>query len=442
MTSKQSISRRITLVLTSLICLAVALAALLTFYIYRQMEERMIDKLVQTESARIALRVSRFGNQWQQPFERDMGPSMYAWGESDTVPAASLPEVVRSLPEGLHYLDQGKSTWHVQVADAMDGKLYVVYDSVVLEQQSRNFALALAGIVLACTLLAWLISGAVARWLVTPLNALTDRLERWVPGPPEPATSSVNEAARLMAVFNRVQDQVDATIANQREFSANLHHEIRTPLTIIRSDAELLMGRPAGEAQPGPDRLRRIVQSVDEIKQSLESTYGLAHASLDQVETVDIRGCVQDIIENLRMEAEEAGLELLNQAQAGHEEPLNRHALMTVLRNIFRNALQHAAPATLEITSLTHGVRFVDTGPGIAPSELPHVFDRYFSRRRKDQRARGADEAGAADSLDQSGLGLAIAQRVCIMQSWALEVASPVREGRGTCFTLRFRDAD
>ncbi len=429
----KSIAARTTFVLTCLVSLAVCLSALLAYLAYVRIQENMIDKLMETESRRLVARVTRFGGDWTKPFERDMGPSMYAWGESDRHPADSMPAKLRSLPLGLHHLDQGESTWHVAVADALDGRLYVLYDSIVIRHQLRDFALALVAIVLGCSLLALLVSRSVARWLVTPLNQLTERLTRWVPSSASAVARQGNEADRLVEVFNRVQDQVDAAIADQREFSANLHHEIRTPLTVIRSDAELMLRGSVKDPEGMRLRLERIAGLVQEISQSLESTYNLAHARFEDDARVHLRSCVDDVFENLRLEAGKAGLAFVNAVQAGHEATLSRHALMTVMRNIMRNAILHAAPATLVVESTAEGLRFTDTGPGIEPSELGSVFERYFSNRRADQ--RGGE---AAASVDQTGLGLAIAQRVCVMQSWRLEVLSPVAEGHGTCFTLAF----
>ncbi|ENO85227.1 sensor histidine kinase [Thauera linaloolentis] len=435
---KRSLKRRITLVLTSLVSLAVCVTAVLTYGVYLHVEKKMVRDLIDTESKRLVPRVSRFGDEWTSALERDMAPSMYVWGESPKVRAASLPDELRGLSIGLHELPRAESTWHVAVVKARDGLLYVVYDTVVLDKQRQDFTRALLAIVLGCSIFAMLLSGTVARWLVMPLNALTGRLTRWVPNSVAVDSPHANEADRLMEVFNRVQDQVDAAIADQREFSANLHHEIRTALTVIRSDAELMLRYSTMGLEQRRPRLERIVKSVNEIGQSLESTFSLAHARFEDKARVDIHACVEDIFESQSMEAHKAGLEFVNAVQPGHEETISRQALMTVMRNIVRNAVLHAAPARLTVSSIGHGLRFADSGPGIAPSELPHVFDRYFSNRRADQRQHEQREPGAAADMNQAGIGLAIAKRVCIMQSWTLDVASPASDGGGTCFTLFF----
>jgi signal transduction histidine kinase len=322
--------------------------------------------LARNEAKRMVLRVSRFGDRWEHPFERDMGPSMYAWGESPAVRAPNLPPELRELPIGLHALRRTDSVWHVAVASAMDGRVYVVYDSTVIKQQARRLDQALLGIVLCCTLLALLISGTVARWLTTPLNTLIERLARWVPGSSVDETAHANEADRLMEAFNRAQDQLDAAIAGQRELSANLHHEVRTPLTVIRSDAEIMLMDATAPAQR--TRLARIVRSVQEIEQSLESTYRLAHARFDDASPVNLRQGVEDIFESLQLEARKAGLAFENAVAPAHEVLASRQALMTVMRNIIRNAVLHAAPATLVVESMPQGLRFTDSGPGTGPT--------------------------------------------------------------------------
>lgn len=437
MKRSRPIAWRITWALTALVSLAVTLAAAASHQVYRQMQERMIDDLVATESARLVKRVSRFGDSWRSAFERDMGPSMFAWGETPALQAASMPPELRELGLGFHYLPHGEGIWHVLVAEAMDGRLYVMYDSIVVEQQSRLFAWALMSIVLVFSVLAFLVSIRVSHWLVSPLNVLVERLARWAPGGVQACARHTNEVDRLMEAFNRVQDQVDTAIADQRQFSANLHHEIRTPLTVIRSDAELLLRRqpPNDESEAG--RLRRIVQSVDEIEQSLESTYGLSQARNGGVEPVGLRDCAEDVGEGLRVEADEAGLVILNEVSPDQLENLNRYALLTVMRNIVRNAILHAAPATLEIRSGPRGLTFTDTGPGISAGELPYIFERYFSRRRVD--GGSAESRRDAEPAGNSGLGLAIAMRVCTLQSWTLTAESPAEQGRGIRFTLIFR---
>jgi signal transduction histidine kinase len=111
---------------------------------------------------------------------------------------------------------------------------------------------------------------------------------------------------------------------------------------------------------------------------------------------------------------------------------LDRYALLTVARNLIRNARDHAAPATLTIDEFPGGLRFTDDGPGIAADDLPWVFERFYRGRLSDT---GVDDQNAPAEV--RGLGLAIAKRVCDVQGWTLAVG-PAAKDRGAVFTLRF----
>src|SRR3546814_15106468 len=100
--------------------------------------------------------------------------------------------------------------------------------------------------------------------------------------------------------------------------------------------------------------------------------------------------------------------------------------LMTVIRNIVRNAIAHAAPGTLEIASAGHGLVFSDDGPGVSQVDAPHLFDRYYSTRRFDV-TPGEERAPRQGEV---GLGLAIAKRVCLVQGWGLEIAGNSKKRR------------
>lgn len=433
---KATIAQRVAWALTAFVTVVTVLAAGMAFYTHKKMEDRLIDGLVASESRYLDAGLSRGKARWDEPLEREISPVMSAWGEHPSNPAASMPALLRGLDNGIHHIRAESILWHVMVADSLDGKLYVLYDAADHEALARNFGLALFAIALFFIAVSHFMGRRVARWVVSPLQALTDRLEQWAPGSPSFLVARSDEAGRLMEAFNRVQDELDDSIAREREFAANLHHEIRTPLARIRSDSELMLRLPAmGEGESR--RLRRIMRSVDDVAESLESTYDIAHAEIGAVQALSLSDCVDDVFARLELEAGNARLELVNSVPADHVAILDRYALLTVMRNLVRNAISHAAPAILDVRSIGGGLAFVDSGPGIAADELPNIFDRYYSSRLVDQsRRRGMP--GGAGKEGRVGLGLAIARRVCATHGWHLAVESPVQGGRGTAFHLRF----
>ncbi|WP_129559756.1 sensor histidine kinase, partial [Bordetella pertussis] len=261
---------------------------------------------------------------------------------------------------------------------------------------------------------------------------LTRRLANWAPGAPDLAVTRDDEAGRLIEAFNRVQNQVDRSIAREREFSVNVSHEVRTPLAAIRSDSEMML-LAAGLDEGQRTRLVRIVANVDNVSTALESARAMARDEPRAPERVDLAACMDDAWRGLEVNAEAAGLAFANRIPAGSAHVLDRYAMLTVLRNLVRNAIEHAAPATLTAALRPDGaLELRDDGRGIAAEELPFVFQRFYSGRLRDSADNGSNEL-------PRGLGLAIAKRVCDMQGWQLSVDSE-RDGpaRGTRFVLRF----
>ena len=122
-----------------------------------------------------------------------------------------------------------------------------------------------------------------------------------------------------------------------------------------------------------------------------------------------------------------SGATLVNQVPRDDVENVDRLALVTVLRNLLRNAVEHASPGACSVRRIANGLTVADEGPGIAAEHRPFVFDRYFQGRL-------ADSPGAA--RHDKGLGLAIARQTADLRGWRLEL-DPAGS-RGTVFSLRF----
>ncbi len=428
--SKHSLMFRFTFALTALVWAAVLAVCFSAYEAHKSMGERMIDHLVETEALRLQTKLSQGKDRWDSAFERELGPNMRVWAESNSYHSASLPTVLRTLPNGLSRLSPGDSTWHVMAVDAMDGRLYVLYDTRDAETLTDKFGLALLAIALFFMVLSYLCARQLARWAVQPIQAVTSHLTRWAPGRAQALGLSSNEGEQLTEAFNRMQDRVDQALADQKEFSSNLNHEVRKPLSLIRTDAELGK-REVASLDRAVLRFDRIMRSADEMAESLEATYHLAHADHGLPEQTSVYDCVEAAFASAESEAISRSLALHNRVAKGHTEFLNRHMLLTVIRNIVRNAIAHAAPGRLEIASVEHGLVFTDDGPGVSQSDAPHLFDRYYSARRLDVMADGQP----APRHEETGLGLAIAKRVCVVQGWSLELAQE-QPGRSKGLTL------
>ncbi|MNK79295.1 Swarming motility regulation sensor protein RssA [compost metagenome] len=427
-----TLTQRVVWALTGTVALFVTALALLAYLTFDQMEDDLVNDILNTEMDRLVQHARNSDEFLPRVGARELGGSMRAWLSTDGQPPVGMPPELLSLDSGLHLIEPGAYTWHVMVAETGRGRVYLLYDATDNEERVHDFGLIVLGVGAICVVGAYALSRRVAAVAVGPLLDLTDRLATWAPGSPDLAVTRDDEAGRLIEAFNRVQNQVDKSIAREREFAGNLSHEVRTPLAAIRSDSELMLLTQVLT----PDqrlRLTRVMDNVDDVIVSLESARAMARDQLRPPEPVDLAECMEDAWRGYAAQAKIADLRFDNQVSEGQVLTLDRYALLTVLRNLVRNAVEHAAPATLTATlGAEGGLELRDDGKGIASADLPFLFRRYYSGRMRDSGVADGDEPAR-------GLGLAIAKRVCDMQGWSLSVESS-REGdaRGTRFSLRF----
>jgi signal transduction histidine kinase len=427
-----TLTQRVVWALTGTVALFVTALALLAYLTFDQMEDDLVNDILNTEMDRLVQHARASDEFMPRQGVRELGGSMRAWMSVDGQRPAGIPDEVLGLDNGLHLIEPGAYTWHVMVADTGRGKVYLLYDATDNEERVHDFGLIVLGVGAICVLGAYALSRRVAAVAVGPLLDLTDRLATWAPGAPDLAVIRDDEAGRLIEAFNRVQNQVDRSIAREREFAGNLSHEIRTPLAAIRSDSELML-LTQSLTPDQHQRLTRVVDNVDDVIVCLESARAMARDQLLPPAPVDIGVCMDDAWRGYEAQAGQADLRFDNQIGPGHVLTLDRYALLTVLRNLVRNAVEHAAPATLTVKFHAPGVlELRDDGKGIAADDLPFLFRRYYSGRMRDSGAAEQHEAAR-------GLGLAIAKRVCDMQGWLLTVESSQEPtSRGTRFLLRF----
>ncbi|OZI37297.1 two-component sensor histidine kinase [Bordetella genomosp. 10] len=436
MNGGSTLTQRVTWALTGLVAIFVSALVVLAYLTFDQMEDDLVNDILTTEAERQITHLQNGAVVMPEHGPLDLGSNMRAWVEKPGTVNPDIPEPIHNLGLGLHLVEPGVETWHVVIANSTQGRFFVLYDATDNEDRVFDFGLIVLGLGVISIIASYGVARKVAQLAVGPMLTLTDQLAKWAPGSPDLAVERNDEAGRLVEAFNRVQNQVDRSLAREREFAANLSHEVRTPLAAIRSDGELMLLAEVSDDQRS--RLTRVIKNVDSVAAALESARAMARDELRAPEEVDLHDCMQAAWQGLEAHAEQAGLELDDRLAPGNVRTLDRYALLTVLRNLIRNAIEHAAPARLSVSAVEDGIELRDDGKGISAADLPFVFDRYYSVRLRDMRNGGAESLEAAAALER-GLGLAIAKRVCDMQAWSLTVRSATEgEDRGTCFTLRF----
>jgi len=296
----------------------------------------------------------------------------------------------------------------------------------------------------------------LARSITNPLIAMTDASASIALGDYEqaiPATGH-DEVARLARSFNRMAREVQRSRQAQQDFVANVSHDLKTPLTSIQGFSQAML-EEAIHDEKGYRRAAQIIHDeAERMSQLVQRVLQLARLDagekMTQSSPVAVGELVQQAVQKLAPLVEEAGLEL--STLVPHDLPMlvgDREHLKQAVSNLVDNAIKYTPEGgRIEITAQNIAVRngkaqgpvqtacplphardgrwvavhIKDTGRGISPEDLPHLFERFY---RADKSRTGAGG---------SGLGLAIAREIVEAHGGTIGVTSDL--GRGSCFCV------
>jgi two-component system sensor histidine kinase MprB len=257
--------------------------------------------------------------------------------------------------------------------------------------------------------LAALLGRLVAGAAVLPLKRLTQATEhvaltRDLSGRIEPVGE--DEIGRLATSFNAMLDALeqsmsalDASVHAQRQLVADASHELRTPVTSLRTNIEILQQAEDMDAGERRRLLNDVVEQIEELTLLMNDLIDLARGEEPRPATEDMRLdlVVAELVDRARKHAPSTPLhvQLEPTVLAGVPARMQR-----AVSNLIDNAVKYSPPGEpVEIELHGQELTVRDHGPGMAPEDLPHVFDRFF---------RGAEARGRPGS----GLGLAIVRQV------------------------------
>ena len=316
-----------------------------------------------------------------------------------------------------------------------------LYDTLASLRQTL-LTTSLAGLALAIGG-GWLLAGRALR----PVDRVTAAAAHIAAGDGSAASLATrltvprggDEIARLSGTFNRMLDRIETAFATQRRFVADASHELRTPLTAIRGNVDVLT-RQAAAADLGPAR-EDVAAALDDMRREsarmgrlLDDLLLLARADADTEMRLETRAVRLDEVaqDAVRTVAALAG----GQAIAVDAAPVvvsgDADRLQQLLIILLENAVRHTpTDGRIGVDVLppngSGAARLVvrDTGEGIAPEHLPHVFDRFYRADGARSRATGG-----------TGLGLAIARA----HGGEIAVVSTPDQGATFTVTLPARD--
>lgn len=353
--------------------------------------------------------------------------------------ASSLALTPDAIPEGLRgfVLEEKLAYQYTEVAaertvvfgaplPPVGVDLYLFYP---LTDVDRTLSL-LARVLLVIGVLAVAIAAAFAlrlsRRILQPLVAVSGAAQQVAEGLLETrvAAGSADELGALADSFNRMAAALQERIRRERRFVGSVSHELRTPLATLEATSGLLSARRDELSPEAREAVDLVIEDVADLRRLVEEL--LETSELDggdaQVrwERVDLRALVQAVVGRRRRAVPIAGEGVVTFA--------DKARLERIVGNLVDNAFEHGEGDGVSIRIGVDGewceVAITDRGPGIAPDDLPRVFDRFY----KADASRTRDRGGV-------GLGLSIAQQNARLMGGTVVVESTL--GEGASFTLR-----
>ena len=247
-----------------------------------------------------------------------------------------------------------------------------------------------------------------------------------------PVPRAKDEISDLSRTLNQMLERIDKAFASVRAFTGNASHELRTPISLLRTEIEVALFRPR-EAQEYRATLTRLHEEAVRMTALVENLLSLARAdggaetmSLQPIGASDLftriegtwNAAMQRAMLDFRVELPAADLILLG----------DRNGLQRLLSILLENAAKYTLPGGSVVLSATATdtravISVLDTGIGISPEDLPRIFDRFY------RVAQPCDPAPRG-----SGLGLALAKWIAERHGTQLTVES--EPGRGSCFSF------
>lgn len=319
-----------------------------------------------------------------------------------------------------------------------DGTAFWVRGTASLSESSHVLENLLELLFISLPLL--LLAAALGGWLITrrafrPIEQMArtagaissgSDLSRRVTSP-----SSGDEVARLGQTLNAMLARLQSAFERERQFSSDVSHELRTPIAVIRSQCDYCLSPQASEADR-QEGLEAIQRQADRMSQMVSQLLLLSRAEngrfVPQMETVDLSQLCQMCLLEAGPAAQAAQVSLEEAVTPGLTLQGDETLLLRLVTNLLSNAVRYNKPGgqvhlSLKPQDQSLVLQVQDTGQGIAPEELPKIWDRFY---------RG----DASRSSEGSGLGLSMVQWIAQVHHAQVQVES--QPGQGSCFTVTF----
>jgi signal transduction histidine kinase len=228
----------------------------------------------------------------------------------------------------------------------------------------------------------------------------------------------------------RTLQPIEEALEAQNRFTADASHELRTPLAAMKTEIEVILRDPAVNKKELKELLQSNLEEIDRMSHLTQGLLTLARSGDGpKLVPVQARDVVEDVVQRMRSLADAKKISINTQLE--QLTVTGEPAIMaTIVCILLENAIKYSAANTKVSVMMARKdgqglVSVIDNGPGIAPNDLPHVFERFYR----------ADSSRSKEHVTGHGLGLSIAQK--LVQGLGGTITAESTVGKGSAFTLR-----
>ncbi len=339
-----------------------------------------------------------------------------------------VPAPFRELASGVHEVETDNAYYKAIVRKESDFWVFLTYDISDNRKLSQQLIMALIAVVVFFSGLSLALGIWSSSRVLAPVTALAKRLQALDEHDP-----SVNlqqhfpddEVGQLAAALDDYAARQHELIERDQAFNADVSHELRTPLAVITGATELMLAQP-DLTDRNRERLLRIARAA---RQSTDTTTALLYlvranrGDLGSESAQSVADVASQVLDNYRPLIGERPLTFKMTVNDEVSVIAPEAVIAVVVGNLVGNAVRYTKEGQVHVEVGQGAVAIHDTGPGIDPEELPHVFERHF---------RGRETSGTKGS----GLGLSIVKRLVDLYGWEIQFAN--RPEGGLTVHLRF----
>ncbi len=407
---RQRLRSRIVLSFVIFGTLLSVLFALSTLFLQNYLEDQLIGATLQEE-------LDDYVNQLRldptvvEPFYTRIQGYITRPGDPNQTVAADI----RELPSGVHDVRSGAGLFKAAVRKEDDLWAFLLYDVSDNQRLEQQLVLALVGVVLLFSVLSFMLGAWSSRRVMRPVTDLAARLDTLSEeGKPERLSGQFadDEVGQLAAALDSYADRLHHLVERDREFNADVSHELRSPLTVITGATELLLAQDDLD----PKIRTRLLRLARAARQSADITTALLHLvraerGIDKDSAAQNVGqIVNDVVHLYEPLIGNKDLRLIVRETDRVSVIAPESVLAVTVGNLIGNAMRYTSEGEVVITIGRGQVLVEDTGPGIPESEIDHVFERHY---------RGQNISGKG-----AGLGLAIVRRLCTLYGWSIRFSN------------------